>query len=313
MKKIESIFKYVLLFIIAISVSSFSLQEVSADMGPKPLLNLYVKGLDVDYYYLDLLIDRSNDTAYITYYLGITNYLTDEQSLEVEALFNYEDPDDYYLGLLEGTRTPMWGSVIGELQVDGSYFHRFSYVGVPEDFKIIILTSDGNILVSELIHRDLFQSQMVYDLSDFSILENEIEKGRNEDVDYSLVSITVVEEIPFRDTLSCFFLRMIITVIAELGIAYFLFKFKAKKSLIIIVIVNVITQLFLNTIMFSHWNELELFLLFIILEMIVFLIEYISYYLLFDEGSKKSILKYVLVANLVTLSLGLVVVIENLN
>ncbi len=309
MKKIESIFKYVLLFIIAISVSSFSLQEVSADMGPKPLLNLYVKGLDVDYYYLDLLIDRSNDAAYITYHLGITNYLTDEQSLEVEALFNYEDPDDYYLGLLEGTRTPMWGSVIGELQDDGSYFHRFRYVGVPEDFKIIILTSEGDILVSDVVHRGFFQSEMIYDLSDFSVLEQEIESNDSNYYDFFYTNITVVEEIPFRDTLSCFFLRMIITVMAELGIAYYIFKFKAKKSLIVITVLNIVTQLFLNLIMFSHWNQLQIVLLFIILEIFVFLIEYISYYLLFDEGTKKSILKYVLVANLVTLSLGLVVVI----
>ncbi len=125
---------------------------------------------------------------------------------------------------------------------------------------------------------------------------------------YFYINVDVVEEVPFKDTLSCFFLRMIITVIAELGIAYFLFNFKAKKSLVIIVGVNIVTQLLLNSIMFTKWDELEIVLLFIILEMFVFLIEYVSYYFLFNEVTKKSILKYVLVANLVTLSLGLIVV-----
>ncbi len=134
MKRIESVFKYLLLFIMAVSVSSFSLQEVSADMGPKPLLNLYVEGLDVDYYYLDLLIDRSEDEPYISYHTSYRINLTDEQSLEVEALFNYDADEDYHLGLLEGTWVPMHGDVIGVLQDDGSYLHVFSYMGVPVDF-----------------------------------------------------------------------------------------------------------------------------------------------------------------------------------
>ena len=309
MKKIESIFKYVLLFIIVISVSSFSLQEVSADMGPKPLLNLYVKGLDVDYYYLDLLVDRSKDADYITYYLGIQNILTDDQRLEVEALINYEDPDDYYLALLEGTKFPMWGSVNGVLQNDGSHLHKFSYVGVPEDFKIIILTSNGDILVSDLVHRDYFQAEMIYDLSDFTILEQDIESDTEAFYPITRIGIVNVEEIPFRDTLSCFYMRMFITVIAELGVAYFIFKFKAKKSLIVIIVVNIITQLLLNAVMFAQWEGFNSLMLFIFLELLVVLLEFVAYYFLFKEGSKKDILKYALTANLVTLSLGLIIAI----
>ncbi len=309
MKKIESAFKYIIFFIIAISFSSFSIQEVNADMGPKPKLNLYVKGLDVDYYYLDLLIDRSEDEGFISYHTSYDQYLTDEQMIEVEEFREYQDPDNYYFALLDGTWVPMHGSLQGVLQSDGSYLHRFDYLGVPVKFKIVILTSDGDILVSDIVYRELFQSEIIYDLSDFSILEQEIEReAEGSYYDLRLINITVVEDVPFRDIISHFFLRLIITVIAEVAIAYFIFKFKALKSLGIIIAANIVTQLLLNIIMFTSWNSFNTIILFLILEIFVFLLEFISYYLFFDEGNKQRIIKYVLVANLVTLCLGLIIV-----
>jgi len=304
------------------TVSSFSLQEVDADMGPKPMINLYVKGLDVEYYYLDLLIDRSEDRPYITYHISRTNVLSDSQSLEVQALLDYQDIDDYYLGLLEGTWVPMYGHLLGTLQDDGSYLHKFSYMGVPEDFKIIILTSDGDILVSEIIHRELFQSEMIYDLSDFSLLEQELNRDSSNYIyepytyDFSINpdmfnhTITpVVEIVPYADTTSALLLRMIITIFTEIVIAYFIFKFRTRRSLGIIVIFNIVTQLLLNIILFTSWNSFNTIMLFILLEVFVLLVEFIGYYLLFKEGNKYSILKYTLTANIATLSLGLIVII----
>ena len=322
MKELESIYKYILIFIIMLSVSSISLQEVDADMGPKPMINLYVEGLDVEYYYLDLLVDRSEDSPYISYHISSSNVLSDSQLLEVEALLDYQDIDDYYLALLEGTWVPMHGHLLGTLQTDGSYLHKFSYLGVPEDFKIIILTSEGDILVSGIIHRDLFQSEMIYDLSDFSLLEQELNRdSSNYNYEpytydftdfpdtYNFTLTPVVEVVPYADSISAFFLRMVLTITAEVVIAYYIFKFRTRRSLGIIVIFNIVTQLLLNIIIFTSWNSFDTVMLFLVLELFVLLIEFIGYYLLFKEGNKYSILKYTLTANLATLSLGLIVII----
>jgi hypothetical protein len=287
-------------------ISSFSLQKTNADIAPTPYIVVFVKGVEVDYYYLDLLVDISEDDPGTTYYPNPLDDLNNEQILEVEALRDYEDPDGYQLALLDGTSTMMAGSLIGEEQSNGFYLHFFAY-GIPERYKIIILTCDGDILVSEIVNRTLFQSQTTYDLTDFSIQEGEVNWIPDESNDYILTDVVPTEEVPLKETISAFILRVVITVIVELGLAYFIFKFRTRKLIEIIIGVNIITQLILNIVMFTSWDKFEILQLFIGIEVFVFLFEYISYYLLFKEESKLKILLYVFVANLATLGLGLII------
>lgn len=72
---------------------------------------------------------------------------------------------------VKGTQTPMNGSITGEKQTDGSYIHKFTYVGVPSVFKIAILKSDGTLIISDTAKRTQFQSVMEYTLGTSGISE----------------------------------------------------------------------------------------------------------------------------------------------
>ena len=104
----------------------------NADMGPKPHLTIIVHHPPAGEYYLDLLVKGDGD---------YDNLDTDRASYDQTKLSLLEDynEDGWHAGLARGTGVPMWGELTGVKDSD-MMVHNFNYVGVPEDFELIIIT-----------------------------------------------------------------------------------------------------------------------------------------------------------------------------
>lgn len=225
MKKVGMVFLYIITCLLMFPVTS------SADTGPKPSLTIIVKGMGNEEYWMDLLV--SGEPTYM--WLDIS----DEERKKVSKLAEYNQ-DGLHPALLKGTQTPMNGSITGEKQADGSFIHKFTYVGVPSVFKIAILKSDGTLIISDTVKRTQFQSIMEYTLGTSGISEKADPYG------------TVREVFP-KNYIWGFILRMIVTLIIEIGIAL-IFKFTLKKSWKTLLITNIVTQTALNILIISATN-----------------------------------------------------------
>ena len=112
-------------------------------------------------------------------------------------------------------------------------------------------------------------------------------------------SLSVVEEDRFGTVLLHGLLRAFITIAVELGLA-FLFGYREKKQLIIIVITNLITQLILNIFLSSsiyYGGTLVWMTMFILGELLVVIIEEIVYMISFRKRGKGKAFLYALLAN----------------
>ncbi len=237
-----------------------------ADMGPKPSIDITVKGMPDDNYILDLLVDEEADCENIE--------LTAEEKDLLSEIIDYNDPDGYQTAaLLEGTSWPLYGNLWGTPEEDDTYLHSFGNMGTPSVFKIIIMTAEGKLIVSDTIERKQFNAKIEYDVSEaMSKQGNQINAGK----------VNIYQ--PIVEMILPFISRLIATLLIELGIGWLL-GFRSKKSIRIIVITNAVTQIFLNVLLLSeiYSGLLMAFLLFIIGEIVIFIAELITYLITLKE------------------------------
>lgn len=247
-----------------------------ADMGPKPEVTILVKNPPEGTYYLDLLVPF--DSEYDN--LGDTRASYDATMLAV--LENYEE-DGWYAALVHGTGIPMWGDLVGE--ADGAYMsHTFGYFGVPNDFKIIIVTQDGNVHISDEIHRTTYQSTITYDFETGAITQANIVGS------YALQ----------------FVMTFVPTLLIE-GVVLLLFRFSLRKNWLPLLVVNLITQIamtaILGTAMFRG-GLLNSYLLFVPVEIGILFFEMLIYAKFLKQHSLKRRICYALVANITSAIAG---------
>ncbi len=260
---------------------------VSADTGPKPSLDIIVLGMDTDEYWLDLLVKNNSSRSWLE--------ITKEERMKLSKLTEYYDDEGFHPALLGGTYVPLAGKLKGEKQDDGSFLHKFSYVGVPELFKIAILKQDGTLIISDIVNRTQFQSVMTYDLRNVKITE-----------DIVLSAGKVSEMIPWINMLIYFGIRLILTLLIEIAIAL-MFGFTFKKSFKVLLITNIATQIILNGIILFSDSTVNLFtgiLIFIIVEFLIIIVELITYLKFLTEKSKIWIAVYTIIANLMSIVVG---------
>ncbi len=120
-----------------------------ADMGPKPTLTIVVKHPPEEEYYLDLLLPEKGD------FDNLQERRSDYDAAKLELLHSCEN-EGWYPALAGGSvSVPLFGDLIGER--DGaSMRHVFSYLGVPDRFRVAIVTPDNRIIVSEEIRTHAF-------------------------------------------------------------------------------------------------------------------------------------------------------------
>jgi len=258
---------------------------VNADMGAKPSITINLENMNTQNYLIDLLVyDESgeNYASPLNYngkegeqYNTTTGY-NDLQTITVEQLeilhkINYDG------WISEGTR---WDAYLlfADCSGNSKYEHYFSYFGTPEKYKVVIVFNDGEIRVTDVIHRTDIQSEVTIDVNNMEV----VSKGN---VSSNLKSILI---------------PLILTIIVEIIIALFM-KLKNVK---VILFTNAVTNILLQLMLL--YSPISYIVTFIIMEILIFITEYLIYKKYFIDTPKTKIICYTLLANLVTVMLTFV-------
>jgi hypothetical protein len=100
-------------------------------------------------------------------------------------------------------------------------------------------------------------------------------------------------------------LRVILTLIIE-GIVFFLFGYRRKRSWLVFIIVNLVTQGILNIWLAGNYSPLNNYLIFSLIggEIVVFIVEIIAFLILVKEHGRLRTASFVVLANLLSLIAG---------
>lgn len=273
-----------------------------ADSGPKPLLIVRVKDAPQEPYYLDLLAEGNWDASEGNSRLKQSTVITNSDGSETTVPLN-EDllallldniPAGWHACTAQGTfGAPIFSHLFSRgTDASGNALHRFSYVGVPSTYRIILVTESGKVWVSDILNRRVLQSSVTVNWSD----------------DTSAVTVSVPSTIP--GYLLQFVATLVPTFLIE-GALLLLFRYSWKKNWEAFLLVNVLTQGFLAVASVSvaaHSGVSAWYFFFFLLpaELIILLVELYLYAGcgLLTGHSKGRAAAYAITANLASTVLG---------
>lgn len=259
----------------------FLIPTAHADMGPKPALTITVVNAPEGTLYLDLLT-QGEPTSH--------PYFSDSDAAKYDPgiLANLHSLEGGGWVLAYSTGVDHMAPVFGDLasREDGTW--RFSYSGLPGTFRIAAATADM-AQATEKSYTRSFIDEVVYD--------------------WESNTVRAVTPKPVR-----FVAEVLVTLIPTLlieGLILFLFGYREKRTWVVFLIVNVLTQLALhifcgNVLLFagSHFLLYVLFLL--IPELIIWVAEAAVFALLSRERTVGRRIGYAVCANAVSFILGYV-------
>ena len=272
-----------LLTMTLLTVSAF------ADTGPKDRLTVKVENAPSEPYYLDLLeegklqeregSDRSN--------LGEERAALDTGLLDALCA---AVPEGWHACTVQGTNgPPMWGDLIGEDAGNGTQLHTFGYVGVPDDYRILIVTKSGESWVSEELHRATLQSSVTVDWA----------------------ARTAAAPSAAAAYLLQFLCTLLPTLLIE-GALLFAFGYRSRRSWRMFLLVNLATQgafaVYLAVTVLNHGVSGWSLLFYIPIEIVITAVELLCYRRLLTEKSKGRAAGYAIVANVHSATVGLVLI-----
>ncbi len=273
MKKLSFTFLILLIFLLP--------GTALADFGPKSSLDIYVKNAPDEFYYLDLLTvgEYGMDGEYKPNALNEYMYrlLWDYEGDGFKATMTHQGS---WLGGIRGGLTGTFSNGYG--------LHKLSQV--PSVFKIIIVTSDGKIHVSQIYRRMKF-SDTIY-------------------LDYKTMEISSEGESVLVDWLLQFLKTFTATIIIE-GIIMLLFGFRLKYNWKPFIIVNLCTQVFLigsMAFVMIFLGEFAYLLLFGLTEVLIIIIESFVYKKLLRHEKKNRIVLYAVTANIFSLLFSFIII-----
>lgn len=265
----------------ALCLALFLSPPAIADMGPKNTLSIVVKNRPQALYYLDLVYQNAPADLY--------ENLTQEkrgalnQAL-LQALENTR-PDGWSLVLCDGTGSPCFGQLTGTPQDDGAFLHTFSYFGLPDTYRVAIVTASGESFLSEVCTRATLQSSLTVDWD----------------------AKTVVQPSTFPACLVQFLATCLPTLLVE-GLVLALFGFSLRKNAKVFLLVNLSTQvvvfLVLGLSMVRNSLNFSYYLLFFPVEAAVTAAETLLYSRFLTGHSRKRAVACGLTANLLSAALG---------
>lgn len=190
----------------------------AADTGPKPSITVTPEGLGEEACYLTLLSQTETTgpwSKYDSFAVSRDSYGDPEADEAIWTAFNdYQDADGFFfLGC--------YGEVTGGQVFCWSYYP-------PDTFKVLAYFPDsGTFAVGPVSEREEFSARYTVSLSETgeTLL---IEKARNQEAEHK-----------------SFVGRLVLTLVLELAVAV-AFGFRAKRQIITIVCMNLITQVGLN-------------------------------------------------------------------
>ena len=258
----------------------------AADTGPKPSITVTPEGFGEDVCYLTLLSQTETTGPWSkqeSFAASKDSYGNPEADEAIWTAFNdYEDADGFYfLGC--------YGEVTGGQMFCWSYYP-------PDTFKVLAYFPDsGTFAVGPATEREEFSARYTVSPSETgeTLL---IEKARNQEAENK-----------------SFVGRLVLTLALELAVAV-VFAFRAKRQIITIVCMNLITQVGLNQaithlfpLVSSRWYWPGL----LVLEVLIFLVEGAVYARLLPRWKKDPAAvchpwKYALAANVASFGVGLI-------
>lgn len=205
---------FVVLLIVLMLVTCLSV-NVNADMGAKPSVRIKVEDPPEQDYYIAMLWNApdSSNCEYTP-----NDSLSAEENAVVQSIFEYEE-DGYKL--FSNFRDAYFRSN------DSDSYPFYGYAGaLPGSYKIMIVTMDGQVQVSELIDQKAFNSTVIYDYESNTFKE-------------------LVLESLFGPCLICAVVFFCVTLFTEWTVLCG-FNLINKKNMWHLFLINVITQLILN-------------------------------------------------------------------
>lgn len=228
-----------------------------ADMGPKPSIRISFLNLGDEVSYGTLLADRESTGPASAWDGNEGNARYQEANPyghylkhEIwEAFVQYEDPDGYFF-LQEG-----W-------QINKSKDLAWTYYP-PRRFKLLLYFPESNTFLSSPVTETYaFDSAYTVDLKE----------GKGE-------ALNLQVSYDYGPEILSLVIRVVLTCLVELLIA-FLFGFREKKQWKVLVMINVLTQIFLNTALNCvdyYMGYLGFLFFYVVLEVIVFSLEAVLY------------------------------------
>lgn len=285
-------------FLLCTLLSSLLLSvSALADTGPKPQLIVRVEHAPQELYYLDLLAEGEYDGS--DGYNGIEWSYSDEEAAALDedllAQLRAAVPDGWHACTAEGaTGAPMWGQLYAE-KTDraGNALHSFGYFGVPDTYRIIIVTKSGETWISDTLERKVLQSSATVDW----------ESGTAGAGD------TTVSTPPVWLGYVLQFLATLLPTLVIEGLLLLAFGFSWKENRKLFLLVNFVTQgglaLYLAATVLRHGVSGWSYLIFIPIELVILLTETLIYRRALAGQSRSRAALYGVCANLASALIGL--------
>ena len=249
-----------------------------ADIGPKPSLTVQVVNAPEGTLYLDLLTEgEATKSPYPN------SNLEEADPALLDTLRSIEG-DGWVLAYTTGVagRAPVFGSVLP--REDGAW--QFSYIGLPETFRVAVAT-EGWARASKTVYPRRFTDHIIYD--------------------WESNPVRPVTPAPLH-----FLLQLLATLIPTLlieALVLWLFRFREGRTWAVFLAVNLVTQAGLHlacgTVLVTlGYHPLFSGLGLILPELIIWAVECAAFALLLKEHSAKRRVGGVLCANLASFVLG---------
>lgn len=250
---------------------------VFADMGPKPRVAVRVENLPEGDCYVDLLIEKSGD------YENITEQNRSALNPDMLAVLENYSGEYGYPALTCGTNIPLFGRLPGE--ADGNdRLYTFSYFGVPDEFRLIAVTEDLQLKVSEPIRKDVLQIHVAWDFQSNKVTQ--------------------------PSTFPAYLIQLLGTLLPTLlieGVILLLFRFSLKQNWLPFLITNLVTQLGLFLIIgipTVRSGYLAYYFTFFPAELVILVVECLVYVYFLKGRGKGWRIAYAITANAVSCAAG---------
>ncbi len=286
--------KIITILLCAVIITAIFPITASADMGPKPSVNISFEGLGDELCY-GTLLSKVKSTGPASAWDGTeadAHYKENEYDVW-KAFVEYEDTDGFFF--LQET----W-------QINETKKLAWTYYP-PNEFKILLYFPESDTFaVSGIYERYAFDSYFTVNMEGVNLsVDYNDEMSSNERIDAH-------KSYNYRLEVTSLIVRIIITIIIEMVIAL-LFGYREKKQLLLLAGVNTTTQIILNVLLnVINYNsgEMAFVIMYGLFEVIVFAIEAVVFYYFLNRVSIKAKPKwhaiiYALVANVVSFLAGM--------
>ena len=201
---------------------------IHADIGPKASVHIQFKNMPDELCYGTLLSEKES-TGPASVWDGIKEHARkDEETADIwNALVNYKDSDGYYY-------LQQHDKVSDTNEIAWTYYP-------PNRFKILLYYPEtGTFVSSGIYERYAFDTYYTVDMEGIDIhnVEYNEELSTNE-------RIEAYRSYEYRQEMIGLVVRIVLTIVIEMLVAL-LFGFREKKQLVILAVVNIITQILLN-------------------------------------------------------------------